>query len=116
MEISNKEIIDAVIKLNPEQTIYVELPDEGNIDASNYNTTFYTKSISQINIDGEDLSKFVLDTSWEDVYNSIVRYKRKIAYGNWDVQLEMQFDGVWNDHVQDVKNQYPFLNQEQVNE
>ena len=28
---------------------------------------------------------------------------RRAAYGSWEKQMELQFDGVWNEHVEKVK-------------
>lgn len=32
---------------------------------------------------------------------------RKAAYGSWENQLEMQADGTWEQHINDVKNKFP---------
>ncbi len=32
---------------------------------------------------------------------------RKAAYGSWQEQMEMQYDGTWNDHLEKVRDMYP---------
>ena len=107
MEITNQEIIDSVNRLNIGHTIYVEL--DGDITSSNYSSVFFIKSMSQMEIDGDNYGDFSIETQWTDVYNEVVRVNRKNKYGSWESQLEMQVDGTWEKHIADVKSSLPFL-------
>lgn len=110
MSITNQEIITAAEKLarNNDYVFAVDYQDQ-NITEENFHSIFLSKNPSQIEVDGEDKSNYPADFTYADVYNQIMRDRRKKEYGTWEEQLEMQFDETWESHVQAVKDKYPFI-------
>lgn len=104
--ITNEEIIKAVSTLL--DGVMLDWTGE-DIDETNFASIFLTKSPSQIEIDEEDKADYAVAISYADAYNEIMRWRRKEAYGTWEQQMEMQFDGTWEDHVNQVKADYPFI-------
>lgn len=108
--ITNQEIIIAAEKLarQADSNFFMDYQNQ-DISQENFNSIFVSKSPSQIEIDGEAKSDYPLPVTYSDVYNEVIRNKRKVAYGTWEDQMEMQFDGTWEDHVNSVKEQFPFI-------
>jgi len=108
--ITNQEIIIAAEKLTRQSGLdfFMDYQNQ-DISYENFNDIFLSKPPSQIEIDGENKSDYSLAITYSDVYNEVIRNKRKVAYGTWEEQLEMQFDGTWEAHVNSVKTQFPFI-------
>lgn len=110
MQVTDSELINAVKQLLG-KGCYVnkKTVSEDEISADNFSEIFLIKPPSQIEIDEERYTDHSISVSYNEAYNQVMRLRRKEAYGSWEEQLEMQFDGTWNDHVQEVKNTYPFI-------
>lgn len=110
MNITNQEIITAAEKFAKANDMVFAMDwQEQDITADNFHDIFLSKNPSQIEIDGENKDDYPADFTYADAYNEIMRWRRKEAYGTWEQQMEMQFDGTWEDHVNQVKADYPFI-------
>lgn len=48
----------------------------------------------------------------DDIFNNKQRELRLVAYGTWREQMDMQYHGTWQAHIEEVKQQYPLRNVE----
>jgi hypothetical protein len=110
MTITNQEIILAAEKFARANDMFFGMDyQDQDINIDNFHSIFLSKNPSQIEVDEEDKSDYPADYTYADVYNEIMRERRKAEYGTWEEQMEMQFDGTWEDHVQSVKDKYLFI-------
>lgn len=106
MDITIAEAVQAIQELGA--TCYINAAVDSVVTEQNYDETFLTISHSQADINKRPYADYtVLD--YTTVYNQVMRNRRQLEYGTWQQQLNMMYDGTWNDYVAGVKTKYPFI-------